>query len=199
MKLIINETIFKFNNDISSLQDVIDTIENYFSQSEKYLDYIIIDGVEIYYEFEASIAESIDSIQLVEVKEKNKKDLLAELLLTIESYIKRALPEIEHLANEYYQGATSESWNSFTQLLEALNWMYDAILRINESEYTNDGLRVALIQIQKELSNLEEAVKSEDHVSIADIIQYEIMPIINTINESVTKIINEEGLREGVN
>lgn len=190
MILTILDRSFSFENTHDGSQSLIETINNSLSTGNLFFSHLVIDGQEIYEEYEEYILDNIDSIQEVHVKVKSIKEFVAELLVLLNTYTQRAMPEIELLVNEFYQAPTDQSWLTLKQLLDGIEWIYQTIKAIDITQHQIVGwdefVKSAAI-FEVELPNLLEAMENKDSILIADIIQYELLPQFQAIYDETLK------------
>lgn len=198
MKLILFDDKYEYENHIDVLEEMVTQINQSVGESGYYFSHLIVDGVNIYQDHEVYMREKIESIQEVVVKVKSEKEMVNDLLLSTESYVANALPEIEKLADEFYGHPDENTWNKFNQFLEGVQWLVNMVASIDKSNYklaTGDEFFVASSTIENELKSLAEALENKDLILIADIIQYEMIPAMKALMNHAKKVIDEQGTR----
>ena len=167
-----------------------------------YLSYLIVDGIEVYEEPEFYLNEHIDEIKVIEIVGLKSKELTNEILLSTEKYIENAERHLIELAEGFYNNPNAECWNNFNEMLEGIQWLsqvINVIDKLREKPINWDTFIQLASSLQVELKNMEDAVVAKDYVLIADIVQYEILPIYLSIRKQVEKTIDTEGIRYDVN
>ncbi|MFD1736794.1 hypothetical protein ACFSCX_09460 [Bacillus salitolerans] len=181
MEIHILDQIIKTENQDQKIFECINTI---LTKNNLFVDYLLIDENVIYENFEKYLEENIEDIQIIKVVTITLKKLLSKSFESIKLYIDRAKPEINKIVEQFYSGPTRDSWDKFSLLVEGLQWIIQ-ILDAQGNHIENEKVRNNLIHekelITGELTNLLGAVETKDMVLIADIIQYEIIPIIERI------------------
>lgn len=198
MKLLLLDETYTYNNDEESIDKMFGEILEKIGETDLQFSHLVIDGEEVYENFEEYILERLNEVDTVEVVLKTVKELINETLLSTESYIKRAIPEIETIVDEFYQNPSQQTWDKLKQLIEGIQWIAQVILSIDqfEEKLANwDEYLTNLATLQNELPNLLEALQNQDTVLIGDIIQYEILPNFETLQKIVTDTIDNEGTR----
>ena len=196
MKLIFQEQQFEFDK-VPSSDEVVAKI-NELLKEDYYFSHFIADGTEVYENHEEYLTVNVDRIEKLEVIVKTEKVFLNDILLSTEDYLKRAKPELVSLPDGFYANPTAETRSSFGLLLEGLQWLDEMLLVIDKSsERPADwGRCMELSQSMKaEIMNLSEAVDNSDNILIADIIQYEFIPMFESLENEVGKIIDTVGTR----
>ncbi|MBU8881187.1 hypothetical protein BGM26_19880 [Bacillus sp. FJAT-29790] len=178
MILTILDKCFTFDNNHEGTQELIETIQNVLSTENIFLSHLIINGQEVYKEHEEYILDNIANINEVEVKVQTIKEFIGSLLVSLNTYTNRAIPEIGSLVNQFYQSPLEQSWITLNQLLDGIGWIYETIKSIDQTQHDikdwDEFIKIAAI-FEVELSNLLEAIENKDAILIADIIQYEIL------------------------
>jgi hypothetical protein len=188
MQLKILGQTFEYRNDLAELEAVFQQILNMITEADKQFSHLVIDGVEVYSDFETYIAEKIHSIHTIDVVAITMDEYIRDVFQTMYSYLTRALPEIERLIDEFYHAPSENTWNRFEQMLEGVQWINKVLYLLVENP-KNPLERQVLAHVRKTLEErlrqLLEAVETEDTILIADIIQYEIMPLLKEMMEQV--------------
>lgn len=198
MKLLLLDETYTYNNDEESIDKMFGEILEKISETDLQFSHLVIDGEEVYENYGEYILERLNEVDTVEVVLKTVKELINETLLSTESYIKRAIPEIETIVDEFYQNPSQQTWEKLKQLIEGIQWIAQVILSIDqfEEKLANwEDYLTNLATLQNELPNLLEALQNQDTVLIGDIIQYEILPNFETLQKIVTDTIDNEGTR----
>jgi len=202
MKLLINNQLIEFENKESSIDLIFKNIDGVSSENDKALSHLVVDGIEVYNDYEDYISEHMTSIEVIEAVIKPVKELVMDLFLTAEDYLKRALPELEKLTGEFYQGPSNISWEKFNDLLGGIEWIHNLIVAIDNGSYQPlnwDQYLIIMTSVEEELKNLEDAVSNNDNILLADILQYEIFPQLEELKQVIGITIDQEGKRDHVN
>ena len=163
-----------------------------------YFSHFLADGIEVYEDHEEYLTVNVDRIEKLEVIAKTEKGFLNDILLSTEDYLKRAKPELALLPDGFYSNPSPEVRSSFSQLMEGLQWLDEMLSVIDKSnERPSDwNTCMELSQSMKaEILNLSEAVDNSDNILIADIIQYEFIPIFESLETELGKTIDTVGTR----
>ncbi|SFQ96882.1 hypothetical protein [Desulfoscipio geothermicus] len=198
---ILGQSIF-FNNQSTSAQKIIEVINQLIRDSGLFLSCLKVNGKDIYNDFEFYIEEHLNTIQVIEVEVKNRKEWLDDMLLSGARYLERSIPAVQQLADRFYQGPSAGTWTQFAQLLEGVEWLVQLIhgMEQNKLLYPGWGTNITVAASFKEaLDNLAEAMENSDTILIADIINYEIMPLLESLMVDVQKTIDSEVKRNDLN
>lgn len=200
MKLLFKGETIQLDNELSV--NLITEEINSLLANRFYFSHLVADGVEIYEEPEQYLEQHLHEITELEIMAKTEQEFVNDLLLTAEEYIKRAVPEIEVLADQFYNNPDQESWNKFGQLLEGLQWFTHMIQTIDSVDQKPENWMnylKASMSVEEELKNLKEALGNNDHILMADIINYEILPYFTTLGTEIQHTIDSEGYRYDLN
>lgn len=193
MELKILNNTYHFPNELEKVEELFTFIHDKLSHTEYYFSHLVIDNKEIYDDFDTYVSDHINHIQTVEVVAKTIKEFTNELLLSLEQYLKGAIPELENLTTKMYQTNLNETIDNFTQFLDGVQWINEAISAIDKNqEKPNqwDDVILTIANLNEELKGIEEAIENNDNVLIADILQYEIVPILKELQQYITQIID---------
>lgn len=200
MELIFQQHQFEYKKTPSS-DEVIEKINELLNQND-YFSHFIADGIEIYEEHETYLNLNLDRIEKLEVITKTEREFVNDILLSAEDYLKRAKPELATLPDEFYANPTPDTWTTFSQFIEGVQWLDEMLSVVGNSNERpkNWDMYAELSQsMQAELANLGEAVENGDNVLIADIIQYELISNFEALEAEIEKTIDTEGMRYDLN
>ena len=195
MKIYLKEESYTFENSINDIQKIIERINHWLSEEDLMFSHLNIDGKEVYEEHEEYLFENINHVEEIEVIVSNIKEFIENILVSLNNYSMRAIPEIENIVNDFYQTPTEESWIKLNQLLEGIDWIYNALKSIDTLKHTISGWNEFIkvyATFEVELPNLMEAIENKDNILIADIIQYEILSQFQMIYSETEKHFTEQ-------
>lgn len=201
MRINILDKTLEYENDRKVVEDIFKDIEDIVSKSNYIFSHLVIDGYEVYEDFNGHFIDNIRNINEVKVVTKTVKELSQDILMSTIDYIEGAIPEIEVLSNEFYKTPTKETWNKFVELIEGINWILETftVIDMNEelknivSSYEKWNLYAKDIYTLKELmAELEEILENQDFISAADILSYEIVPLFNEMKENLEGLVCSE-------
>ena len=200
MKLLFKGETIQVDNELS-VEFITEEI-NCLLANRYYFSHLVADGVEIYEEPEQYLEQHLHEITELEIIAKTEQEFVNDLLLTSEEYINRAVPEIEVLADQFYNNPDKESWNKFGQLLEGLQWLTHLVQTIGSVDKKPENWMnylKASFSVNEELKNLEDALKNNDRILIADILNYEVLPFFKELKKEIQYTIDTEGYRHDPN
>ncbi|WP_312470765.1 hypothetical protein [Neobacillus sp.] len=200
MKLIFENQTIHFDR-FPSVEEIFDKIKEFLSD-QYFFSHLKIDGEEVYDDPESYLLECLESISIIEVVVKTIHEFVNEVLHMTDDYLKRAIPEITTVADGFYQSPSSNNWTDFSNMLEGIQWliqMVELIDKTNERPANWDECIKITTKFEMELASLVEAVKNTDHILIADVLQYELLPLFETLETEVKNTIDIEGKRNDIN
>lgn len=201
MKIYILNKTLEYENNRKAIDNISKDIEDIISKSEYIFSHLVIDGDDVYGDFNNYFLDNIKSIQEVKVVTKTVKELAQDILLSTIDYIERAIPEIEILSNEFYKTPKKETWNKLAQLIEGMNWIIESFTMIDVnrelksivSSYEEWNMYAKDIHELGELiGEFKEILENQDFISVADILFYEIAPLFNEMKEKLEDLVCEE-------
>lgn len=143
-----------------------------------------IDGEEVYEHLPEVINDNLDNIKVIEVILKTEEQLSIDTLHSIHSYVQRSLPVLPNLVDEMYEATVSPStWEKLILFLEGVQWIQTASMYISAYQ--------SMLNFSEELENFNAAVLQKDNTFIGDIIQYEIIPRYQEIEDTLAKAFQE--------
>lgn len=196
MKLLFQDQIIEFEQTPST-DEVIERI-NEWLQDNFYFSHLLVDGEKISEDPEAFLVKNIADVTSVEIIAIAAAEFTNDLLLSAEEYTGRAVPYIKTLANDFYTNPSTTNWVDLSELFEGIEWLLTMIKTIDQTilrpSNWNDT-QVNATALQKELVHLEEALENKDIILIADMLQYEILPIFEAFVADIRTAIDTEGVR----
>lgn len=166
------------------VEKILSIIEHVAKEQALVFTGIKVDGEEVYDHIEEVLLNNINEIQVIECILVTEEQLYFETLSSLLSYAKRSLIALPILADEMYEASISTtSWGKLVDFIEGLQWIQTTAVYYEKYRSTLD--------FSKELENLNLAVLQKDNILIGDIIQYEVIPRYQEIEDVLAKVINE--------
>jgi hypothetical protein len=186
MKIKLLNHVFEYANQVSEIAKLFETINQQMEDEQLQLSHLIVDKVPVYQDYYAFFEKNIATIQQVEVICKHMEALVDETLASAYDYLKNGKLTVQEMANTFYQQPKDQTWNTFSNLLEGIEWLINTQSRIDQikglksiiKDYSVWNEYVQLIKkMIAVLPELEEAMAQQDHVLIGDLLLYEILPL----------------------
>lgn len=201
MHVQILEQSWEYGNDEAEVDRLFEEIEAFLHQRGLHLSTMRIGPNEIYEDFKDYIVEHIDDIEKVEVVAYTIEEMAHQILLSTEQYLERALPPLQQLPKEFYQGATNDSWDSLAQAADGIHWIYQTVHSIVQAETDSidrPKYKNIIDKLEGTLPDLIKSVEAKDPVAIADALTYEILPAIKDLYELIKTTIDDKVVRPHV-
>lgn len=195
MQVSILDKTFQIGNGTDAPQRLFALIEETLQGTEYHFSHLVIDGIAVYDQFEETILQSIDRIQAINVQVKTLDEFVRESLNSTREYLNRALPEIEALIDRFYQAPDQKAWSLFLDLLEGLQWIHQVVNTVQDAGYPSlnrDVFGKIDAELLQHYAALAEGLENKDHVLIADVIQYEVLPVLETLSREINSMVVEE-------
>lgn len=191
MKIEILNKAIEMENSHESIKWLLEEIDDILKEPERVFLGMNIDGTEVYEDYYNYISERLDSIKFIIVEIRTTKEMILDTLNTTVEYLNRALPEIENLAGGFYNTPNTGTWERFRQFLEGIKWLNSTISFFDNNSNLYDGLN-EYVSYAKRLPDifreLIQAYKSSDMILMADLLSYEIIPLLQSMKDSASKI-----------
>lgn len=181
-------------NDAESVSNLIQTE---LQRANLYLSAMVIDGTEIYDDYNEYLSEHWENVHEIEVKTRTLKELVQEILISAVQYLERIEPEIQLLADDFYREDIA-AWEKLSQLIEGIQWLLDTFMMIDKIHNLNDLLpdysawndyAQNVGELQTKVAAIAEAVKDRDSILLADLLQYELLTLFQSMRENLSGII----------
>lgn len=200
LKLIIGEQHIEYK-EMPSADEVIERINESLTEGH-YFSHFIADGEDVYDEHEEYLERKLDVIEELEVVIKTEKEFMNDVLLSAEEYLKRAIPEVNVLADDFKRVPSSESWVRFDMLLGGVEWLNDMLKVVCNSKVRPPNWEMyqqMTSNMQAELSKLGKAVEKKNNGQISAITKNGLLPIFERLEKEFGETIDSEFVRRNLN
>ena len=200
MNIYIQDREIQFENSSEKIEELFNTINKILQEQCLQFSYLIIDGEEIYDNFDSCIVENIETIKEIQVIAMSVVEMVNGTIISTEQYVKNAIPVINKLADEFYQGPSENTWMQLTDLFEGIQWIIQSLMQINSIENSNEiaiGYEIwdeyahEVSKLNNIIPELENAIVSKDNILIGDMLLYEVVPVFENITEKLNLLIPE--------
>jgi len=192
MQVKLNGEVRTYPNEPAVIEELFAQIDQVLKETGLLFTHMVIDGVEIFGDYANFIRDNMDQIKEIEVILRTPAQLQHEVFLSVHEYLGRAVPGIRELVEEFYQGPKDESWTKLAQLFEGLQSINQITDLIGQSAVKPENWPEYMEiykKLETELSALNEAMEGSDLVLFADLLNYEILPLLEALGQEVEKII----------
>ena len=201
MKIYILDKEIELENKLESIENIFNMINEILYENEKdyNFSYMIVDGKEIYDEFEYYIEDNIQNIKEIKVGLLTLKELVNDNILTIKEYLDRAIPAIKELSDQFYREPNVGDWQDIANLFEGIGWILETYQSIDCLENLNDIVSsyetwneyVKEVRfLNDQLGELQDAMENSDNILIGDLLSYEIEPIFENMKVKIESLVN---------
>ncbi|MEC0370799.1 hypothetical protein [Paenibacillus chibensis] len=179
------------NHEAQYLAHDIEAINEWWKKStsqiynQKRLIYCLeIDGVKMYTGYESVIVNNYNNIDKIEIMTKGYEESICETLQEMGLYLKVFIPRSLIIADYFFGEVSEEAWGEFSKFIDGLNWIISSLEFIQTiSDPCNDAVELVLRKLEPVVANLEQSIRNGDHVDVADLIKYELIPIIEPLQQ----------------
>ena len=208
MKVYIENQILEYENQKNQIDIILKKINEVIENSSKILSHMVIDNIEIYEDYYSYFLDNINVIKKVEVILHTYKELVNDILVSTWEYIQRILSKVEELANNFYKSPDNSDWKDLNDFIGGLSWIIITFTTIDQNSKLKDVVSSyedwnlyaqEVFSLQEIFPDFEEALSNNDYILIADILSYEILPMLNQIAEKLLELIKVEGSWNGIN
>lgn len=202
MQLRLNERQIDIDVNTSNTDDLIQIIQEEVEKQGGFFSHLRIDEVEVYEDIDIYITDRWDNMQQIEIVVKTEKEFVHELLATSIEYLKGAMPAVETLANQLYQGSNQETWDKLVEFLDGLQWLSNMVDTIHNSKITLTRWPEMIAKfenINSHYPELNRAIESKDLVLVGDILSYEMIPELKAALSELQNIKDHEVVPNDIN
>lgn len=194
MVIFIQDETIEVENNTVNVKTILETINTILIRNKTKLEYLIIDGQPIYSDFNNYFSENLATIEKIEVVIQEHGNVIQDTILLTNQYLDRAIPQINVLAEEFYQEPNEKTWIKLMDLFEGIQWILESVVKIDginglDKMIANYLVWNEYVQTISELNGiipeLEVAMTSKDHVLIGDILLHEIIPVFKEMEDSL--------------
>ena len=202
MKLQILNDVFFLDNDSGIATAVISTIQNVLENTSYVYSHLIVDGTEVFTDPCDYFKENdVYGMKEVVVIVQTREELCRDVIFSAYQYLQGSIPQVLTLSQTFYHGGDSGSWTSLNEFLEGLQWIVGSYvlltqhrdsIRVFESSVW-DGYSRAVEQLQQMIPELVESIENNDQVLLADLLTYEIVPLLEEMQLSLKQLVEGGG------
>lgn len=187
MKVHFPGEIKEYRNTSEDVYKAVEEINEQISRTEKVFSHLQVDGLNLYENHYQYLLDEVESIHDVYIVLLEREEMAAELQLSLNDYLTRAIPVMEQLFDSFYQGAKAEDWDRFSNLADGLQWILGALQTL--TQYADEEAASYYADVHEKITSvlgeLVDATEAQDAVTIADMIQYEIVETLAELKQKV--------------
>jgi hypothetical protein len=163
-----------------------------------YIRRIWLDDKEFPSDDQEVLQKKPSDIDSLEVELSNLKELVATNLVNALDYLKKLIPGFEQAADLFRAGNEQEANKYYLQILDGIDWfsqVVSIIMKANEGKMElpdadDESLQVREKKLTDLMKQMLEANKNQDWVLLADILEYEMIPLYKDWENILSKLEN---------
>jgi len=159
---------------------------------------VTIDGVTYRERYDSVLKQQLAKIRTVVIHAVHGEQWLQDMLLELGDYLPRVSRAVESISDLLYGEMGAEEWRLFSQLLEGIGWVDQAVAVIHDQlnrSPGNDPLAEALTVFRQRmpslLSDIETALERKEHVEVADLIKYEVGELVQQLEQTIVSRVKQ--------
>jgi hypothetical protein len=190
MDVTINETDIKVPADISTWGDLLDWIETDYLTAGQCITHVFMGGNEAYnYREQLVCGQDLDAVGNISVRSGDFDNVVNESLAELDLELKNAADKVGEIVRLLENRNEQEAYNHLAQLLDSVRMFFaifseelgwaEADAEISRKEFS--------AVLERALSQLIAAQENHYWVSICDVLEYEITPILESWQKLVVR------------
>ncbi len=181
---------------------VVEKVNDIISRENMIFSHLTIDDIDIYENHENYILDRMNEIMKIEIVAKSVNEMIWETMESVNNYLERAIPELEKLSMDSFEGFKKGTWQGIKQLADGIQWMLqfgEFVRRSKKHPYNWDEIKRVFKECERLSPELLEAVETNDQVLITDLISYEIVPTFEGLKMQIEKSLENKEHPDNVN
>ena len=202
MQLIHNEEQITIEKKENIMHIIFTKVDELIEQENVIFSHLLVDGVEVYEDHETYIQNRLNDIMEIKIITRTSKEMIWETMQSIHEYMDRAIPALQSLVDESYDGFTEKTWQGIDQLAEGMQWITQFITftkTASEQPPNWSEIVSSMRTCEASFKQLLEAVEAKDQVLISDILAYEIIPAYESLENNIAISLQDKEYMKYVN
>lgn len=200
MNVSILEKKIELENKKEAIARLFDEINKEENEGIYNFSYMIVDGVDVFNDFEIYLEDNISYIEEIEVIMLTVKELVKENLKTVNDYIKNTKTQVIKLSDEFYTELKPESWLKLVDLFEGMDWIIESFKKVDSMKNVGDiasdyeiwnNYAKTICSMNETLKEFEEAIVNKDSMLIADLLIYGVVSEFENMSKDLECLIIE--------
>lgn len=151
-------------------------------QKQRFIHCVEINGFSLYEGYEKYLVDHISDIERVNIKTISRIESVEDTEKALDEYLKRFIPGSLKVSEYLYGDLSEDLWKDFSDFIVGLEWIvkaleFDMVLFKSEGVETPEYLSI-LDNLGSFISEMDNCLQQQDYVSVGDIIQFEIVPLL---------------------
>ncbi|GJM70141.1 hypothetical protein HMSSN036_23570 [Paenibacillus macerans] len=160
-------------------------------QTGQFIHCVEIDGKSFYNGYEQYLLLNVNQIKGINIQTLSKTESILSTEQSLDEYLDRFIPGALGLADQLFGNLSAEQQQLLAQLVEGLDWIGKA-LQFAGTLYADSGSSLPeyadlLEPFYAFVNELFEAINQDDYVGVADLLQYEIVPLLERFRNRSAK------------
>jgi len=192
MIVYINGEQMNLEGSFSNIGHIIDRLVHIVNANKHTIVKIYVDEHAIDYEDKTFLAQPYTSQNIYIITEETDKVFVRSIQESVAFIEHTLLPEIQALSRQCRSGIDKEAHKRLSALIDSFYWLLDLLDFVMKQGFINDfGIKSSEFQVhdlKSFITDITQAASRQDNVLIADLLQYEIHPLMTTWFELLTHL-----------
>ena len=194
LQVTIANIVFEAARTVPGVEEMFRKIDEYMKDFGVYFSHLVADGSEVSASPREYVEENLKTVSRLEVIFLTAEQYLQQVLDIIATFLEKAVPNMNEVADEFYGKPDADTWERFTLVLQGLQGLVeivnavvtDRVFSKFAGEFSSIGTK-----IDEELHNLKDAAERDDMTQIGDIMKYELVPFVESLHGAVARLLNQ--------
>lgn len=172
-----------------TLDEIIKAAEKYAIEKNRIVSEAFIDGKPL-----DEIGDIImEEIGTIEFTTKTPKVIFLDALQEMNQYLDRLRNGLQKICEHLEQDNEREAMNMIAEAVNGLEWIYNIFSageNISNIDYQEIGFKDVFERYKNILGELVKSIENRDNIMLSDLFGYEVIPLIDEIQDFIPKIYN---------
>ena len=195
MHIKISNIEFDVDSTPIGLDEAFERIDASMNEFQVYLSHLIVDGTQVDSSFREYLLDHLSDIKGVEVVFLAADEYLNKVVELMRIFLEKCIPTIKEVAHQFYGHHDASTWSRFSEIVTLMN----QIVQIIQSLVINPDFKGKVDRfgelgqnIVGKLSELNDALVSNDMVLAADLMLYELNPFAENMYAALQELTRSE-------
>lgn len=199
MDIIIGQETIQYNRQSLNLDELYQTINETLNRKGYRYDHLIADGVALSNP-DQYILDNYPGIQRLQVVYRTEEEFFAETWKMTITFLDEIIPQAKALGTDFYQNSKEDIWDRLIKFIDMLDLLFrsydqisvmEALLRAVGENRSWQAYANAVAGLKKQMTCLQIPMEGRDTISIADVIQWEIMPALSEMRARLGELVRK--------
>ncbi|MNN13048.1 hypothetical protein D3C81_1260650 [compost metagenome] len=154
------------------------------NQQQRLIYWVKIDDAILYDGYEQYMVNQYNSISTIDVKTFSRLESIQQTANELDLYLDRFIPSSLKISQYFFGDLTEVEWSQFADFIQGLHWITQALEFQMELFNQENMVKPEYLSITDKLKlilpEMENGLQIQDYVVVGDIIQYEIIPALQS-------------------